>query len=151
MENAQRVTKVVWRRFREFVLLQDCLRNNNPGCILPPLPPPTIHRKMALPVSERSGSSQQSVSPSRELLERRQVLLQRYLDNLLAHQQLQSDPALWLFVESERFPEMIGEFRLAEKSPEATAPVEAIKDPQFYQDDVCTEAAHCQRLMMARR
>lgn len=65
------------------------------------------------------------------------MLLQRYLDNLLAHQQLQSDPALWLFVESERFPEMIGEFRLAEKSPEATAPVEAIKDPQFYQDDVC--------------
>lgn len=43
VEDAQERVKVVRRRYREFALLQDCLRANNPGCILPPLPPPTIH------------------------------------------------------------------------------------------------------------
>lgn len=101
VENSRKVILTTRRRFREFVLLQECFRANNPGCILPPLPAQTIH-----------------VHPSMEFLQDRVVLLQRYLHSVLGTKALYTDPAFWLFVECENFPSMVAEFKLREKNEE---------------------------------
>lgn len=76
------------------------------------------------------------VTPSRELLQTRLVLLQRYLDNILAHRPLYTDPSFWLFVESEKFPEMVGEFRLLERGPESMPKTRILRDSPRYPDSV---------------
>lgn len=53
--------------------------------------------------------------PSGTLLQERLVLLQRYLDNLLSTKAFYTDPAFWLFVESEQFMGMVKEFGLVDK------------------------------------
>ncbi|KAF2021607.1 Vps5-domain-containing protein [Aaosphaeria arxii CBS 175.79] len=76
----------VSRRYRDFLWLYNQLHNNNPGVIIPPPP-------------EKQAVGRFDV----DFVESRRAALERMLNKITAHPQLQQDGDLKIFLESEAF------------------------------------------------
>ncbi|KAH9909939.1 vacuolar sorting protein [Xylariomycetidae sp. FL2044] len=76
----------VKRRYRDFLWLYNTMHGNNPGVVVPPPP-----EKQALNRFETN------------FVESRRAALEKMLNKIAAHQTLQHDPDLKLFLESESF------------------------------------------------
>lgn len=74
--------------------------------------------------------------PSREFIEKRQVLLQRYLDNIASHQVLQRDPIFWAFLQSEDFQRAILDMHLPDKKFDLVSRSSLLQDGLRHPDPV---------------
>ena len=94
----------MYRRFREFLWLEEQLGNNHPGVIVPPTP-----EKNAIGRSRANRNTQLLNIPTipgrfeEDFVENRRVLLERMLRKIVQHPILQADADLKLFLESESF------------------------------------------------
>lgn len=91
-DNFQNRAMVVRRRFSQFLWLRSVLVEDNPGCIVPPLP-----EKSILGAVEKFVSS----VDTKGLLEYRQRSLTKFLTRVGEHNVLQNSPHLHAFVEKK--------------------------------------------------
>ena len=86
----------VWRRYSDFAWLFQRLQAKYPTIVTPPIPDKhAAGTRTHLPLTSAQGRFQD------EFVEKRRLLLQRFLHQLLLHPTLYNDPDVLLFVQSE--------------------------------------------------